>query len=420
MKSHRFPPFSPNDILLDAPDAGALREYLAQNNNIDDAILMNIGESWQGPPEGLRKRLASTPDHAHGYQLSMFGVPALRSAQFNRIVDQHELTEKQVEHLEIGITATGTRSVMYDFGEFVRSSASDISLPNYAITVSPGWDYSSTFASIGFTCVKMQISHANNFQPEFEFLRDIVSEIERTPRGSILWIINAQHNPTGANWTSDFLSNLFALILSTRDCAVLIDDAYYSASLPLKPTNALKQWLTATADRPTSTKWVQTRSFGKEFRCNGWGVGSYLSSSEIVGELAQHYASRRTYNIGATYQHALSQWLNQREHFEFVEHSRNRREINFRHFCEWSLATHNAYGLRGFCTGFVPYGIFQCPPSIDKNHFTRECMRQVGVLVSTFVDGSGTDFVRLYLDLEETVLQEGLERIASFLRKKLN
>jgi N-succinyldiaminopimelate aminotransferase len=368
----------------------------------------------------LRKRLASAPDHAHGYQLSMFGVPALRSAQFNRIVDQHQLTEKQAEHLQIGITATGTRSVMYDFGEFVRSAAGDPCLPNYAIAVSPGWDYPGTFASIGFKCIGMPITHANNFQPEFEFFKKTLQEIERTPRGSILWIINAQHNPTGANWTPDFLSDLFALVLSTRDCAVLIDDAYYPAALPLKPTNALNQWLAAIAGRPASPKWVQTRSFGKEFRCNGWGIGSYLSSPEIVGELAQHYASRRTYNIGAIYQHALAQWLNQPEYFAFVEQSQNRRESNFRRFCEWSSAMHDAYGLRGFCTGFVPYGAFQCPPSIGKNDFIRDCMRQAGVLVSAFVDGSGTDFVRLYLDLEEAVVQQGLERIAGFLREKLN
>jgi N-succinyldiaminopimelate aminotransferase len=62
-------------------DAALLKQYQESGADTDALLYLSLGETWTQTAPGLREALAQNlPSYTHGYLLSPYGLPALRTA----------------------------------------------------------------------------------------------------------------------------------------------------------------------------------------------------------------------------------------------------------------------------------------------------------------------------------------------------
>ncbi|AML58682.1 pyridoxal phosphate-dependent aminotransferase [Serratia rubidaea] len=398
---------SPDDIL----NSGSLPNPLTDAQLIHDCALpdsliyLSLGETWTPPPDGLTAALQRLPAHTHGYTLSPYGLPALRQILKSYITRTHQLPADGA--YDVAVSQAGTRTAMANFAEYLLSRHNG---PQSVLVPDPGWDYSGIFAPMGFTVHRYPMLAEQDWQPVPEQLTPLM-----TPHS--LLVLNPQHNPTGVEWSPQTVTRLIQAALE-RQCAILIDDAYYALHTPgQSPTNALRT-LIEQAGSSAVPPWLAVRTLGKQFRCNGWGIGALSAAPETLTALA-HIAHRRTYGTALPLQAAMATWLQQPAADHYLDRLRQHYAANR------ELVAQRLAGLLGFpqsaihagtCTSYMR---FQVPPRLvrhgDEEYFRRLCL-SAGVLPGrgSMIEGNAPDapaYVRLHLGHTSEELERALQRL---------
>lgn len=399
-----------NDVL----DTGSLPNPLADaqllaGKPLEDLIYLSLGETWKPPAEGLVEALGRLPGHAHGYTLSPYGYPALRTALRRYIERTHDLSGS--EPFDVSVSQAGTRSAMADFAQMVQVQTGGRWT---ALLPHPGWDYAGTLDPAAFDVRHYPLRAETGWQPDVEMLAAALG-----PR--TLLVLNPQHNPTGAEWTGEIVAALIEHALE-RGAAILIDDAYYALHAPDgAATNALRL-LVERAGEEACSPWLAVRTMGKQFRSNGWGIGALAAPPQILAQMAQ-VAGRRTYGTAVPLQAAMADWLENPQSDVYVDELRqhyadNRALATLRLVRDLGFPGHAVHA--GCCTSYMR---FQVPERFvrdnDEEAYRRACLT-AGVLPGrgsmthpVLLDGSngGPPHVRLHLGHGRQTLDLAFDRL---------
>lgn len=283
------------------PDVDWLLTYLTAGAPHGEPIMLSLGETWGDTPPQLLQALRRAPAEAHGYQISMYGLPRLRRVIKEYVASTQRLPEGDT--WEAAVSWTGTRSTMRDFALLTRRNPG-----SEALAVAPAWDYGGFLEPLGLRMAYVPTRPVDGFLPTAETIRARASQV--TDLGMV--IVNAQHNPTGASWSSDVVESLIDVALE-RGAPLLIDDAYYGFPAPdSHPVSAVELLLRRLDGAPCPVPWLAVRSLGKQFQCNGWAIGSVLAEPRLLDTLVNDIRPQHTFNSGGAAQWAMAEWLEDR------------------------------------------------------------------------------------------------------------
>lgn len=423
------------DIIADSglptpyDDATLLTAYQNAGHDPADVIYLSLGETWSQVAPGLRKALSGdVPLYSHGYILSPYGLPALHRVLRSYITDTHDLAgvaDLGVDY-EVAVSQNSTRTAMFHFGRLLteEGGASAGHRP-IAIASSPGWDYAGVYTALGYDMRYFSLSPESGYQPDAEEAAALVSQARKDTRGPVLLIINAQHNPTGANWDPETVRAMIRTAVGTGG-RLLIDDAYYGVHDPdIRPTNALRILLEEVKDLPPGRRprWLAVRSLGKQFNSNGWGIGAMTGSVDTITPLLTRLLPQHTYVSAVPLQAAMAEWLEDPSCGTYLAEQRAlyaaKRKRVARHLThEFGYPDHAFFA--GECASYL---LMRVPPwyhdSPDSGtDYRTYCLRQAGVLLGEAHmttpgrprnDAHG--YVRFYLGPPQRTLTEALDRM---------
>ncbi|ASU81059.1 hypothetical protein CDG81_11700 [Actinopolyspora erythraea] len=419
--------FGPEHLPDRLVDAELVESYRASGGSPEELIYLSLGESWSGAPAGLRGALSEeVPDHAHGYTLSPHGLPELRRALRRHIVTTHDLVPEPDtrSNYEVAVSSNGTRDAMFDFGRLLSASGGHeadrvVLLPN------PGWDYSGVFEPLGFRVLPYEVSEQDGYRPDVDSVARLLRESRNSrPHALLLLVLNPQHNPTGADWGTGPVRELIRAALRNR-AALLVDDAFYAVHDPgADPTNTLGMLLAEASRSELGTRfpWLAVRTLGKQFHCNGWGLGALTAHPDTLRDLARQ-AHQHSYGAAVPLQAAMAGWLADSASAAYLESSRRdyadkRGHVARRLVRELGYPEHA--GFPGRCTSYVRLRVpewFSCfsePASV----YRKRCLHEAGVLLGEgsmvsepALSAPASSHVRFFLGPRQRELDAALDRI---------
>ncbi|MGH8794365.1 MAG: aminotransferase class I/II-fold pyridoxal phosphate-dependent enzyme [Stackebrandtia sp.] len=374
------------------PDVELLARYLKSERPHQDPICLSFGETWSQVAPGLAERLASDPIHSHGYQLSQYGLPALRLRVRDQIRDGHRLpeTSQPGRDYEVAVAWNGTRSAMFDFGRLIRDQDAPADQTPVAVVAGPSWDYEGVFSCQGYRVRYHRLRPERGFQPCVDELEALCADVASRPDERLaLLVVNAQHNPTAVNWDPKFVAASIAAA-AERGAAVLIDDAYYAVhDDDVLPTSALSILLDLLPDLPAATRrrWLAVRSFGKQFHSNGWGIGALTAGPQTLDLLVNRYRLHNSLMYGGSYQHAMNSWLADDASQEFLARQRTtfrQRRKMIGEFLTDRLGYPDDQIHLGECSSYLMFAVPReyILSTNPAERFRRDCFAATGVLLA--------------------------------------
>ncbi|MFG2004973.1 aminotransferase class I/II-fold pyridoxal phosphate-dependent enzyme [Spirillospora sp. NPDC048911] len=404
-------------------DTAWVDEYLQAGSAHGEPIYLSVGETWSQAPDGLTRLLgAEMPDHVHGYVISQYGLPALLRVLRSYIPRTAGLPGDvgASGDFDVAVACSGTRNSMYDFGRLIRDRARGRPV---VIMYAPGWDYHGVFHGLGFRFTYLPLRPDEAFQPRPADLEEELRDLD-VP-GDAIVVVNAQHNPTGMNWDEDNVRRILGAAAGAG-ANILIDDAYFGVTDPGTPATSALRLLLEDRPRP-SGRWLAVRSLGKQFNCNGWGVGSIAAGPDTIDELVNRYLANRSFTCAVPLQYAMAQWLESEASRTYLDW--------FRRLCAENRALVNDFLVRelkypaesfqaGSCTSYL---VFPIPPAYQEHadgvhRYRRDCFNETGVLLGagTMTPESSTDqnrpdpfpYARMFLAPSSDTVITALRRMA--------
>jgi N-succinyldiaminopimelate aminotransferase len=281
------------------------------------------------------------------------------------------------------------------------------------LAVAPAWDYGGIFEPMGFQTAYVPFDPTERSGPNVEGARAAAAMVT----GNLaMVVINAQHNPTGANWSPELVAALIEIAID-RKAAILVDDAYYGLCQTVAPvTSALEILLTRLAGEPSPVPWLGVRSLGKQFRCNGWGLGAIVAEPALLDDLVNDVRPQHTFNYGIHLQWAMAQWLRDRQGVDhYLERQRAETAEKRAAVCDWLPARTRDRVIAGPA---APYVLYPVPRGMDVTTYLRRAVFECGVVLSDawplarIGETASTGYVRMYLGPDLLTLRTACGRLA--------
>ncbi|MDI5961132.1 pyridoxal phosphate-dependent aminotransferase [Streptantibioticus silvisoli] len=393
------------------PDVAWLQEYLAGGAPAGEPMMLSLGETWDHTPAALLQALREVPSTSHGYQISMYGLPLLRNVLKEYVADTQRLP--RTAEWEVAVGWTGTRSAMRDFAVLVaRERAAQGLGPGTVLAVAPAWDYAGFAEPLGFTTAYVPFDPAAADGPSPADVRTAVAGL---PAGELsVVVVNAQHNPTGANWSPQQVEALLDAA-AEHGAAVLVDDAYYGVCPPGETVTSALEILLSRPHDSRGGRWLGVRSLGKQFHCNGWALGALIAAPDTLDTLVNDLRPQHTFNYAIHLQWAMAQWLADRPAVEEYLRGEQAATAEKRAAVLARLAPDSA--RRAIAGPAAPYVLFPVPDGMELGDHLRRCVLECGVLLSDAWPlartGSTerTGYARMYLGPDLDVLMAAVDRL---------
>lgn len=404
-------------------------ENFLKNKSTFTPIPLALGETWERVPKQLLDYLGETETYESGYQISMYGLPSFRRELKKYVFKSEKVSTNFGTKIEVGVTWNGTRSSMVDFGRYMLDKQSNQkgSKPVF-ITTDPAWDYDGVFLPLGYSSRKILLTPEKNFTPTIDDFRDLLSNIENNNQEYLSFIvINAQHNPTGNNWSKELIEGIIKLSAQYK-CGLLIDNAYYGSTsdennYKSSPLQILEENWNVITSSSTEDLIFGVRSLGKQFHCNGWGIGAIWATPSVLDEIVNAYRTTHSYNYNAIFQKAMEKWLASADSIKYLEdlhQEKSRKDL----FLQKAFTEHLNYPTTSLHIGtYSPYVIFEVPRKyqVQQNSvsiFIKELFNETGILVTDCwaiprnENNEGhLKYARMYTGVSENVLNDALNRM---------
>ncbi|MEV6983648.1 pyridoxal phosphate-dependent aminotransferase [Sphaerisporangium sp. NPDC051017] len=425
------------DLPTGFTDVAMMHRYLDAGSPAGDIIYLGFGETWTNVAPGLAAALATPlPSHSHGYVISQYGLPRLQRILRSYISATHRLPSgiEAGRDYEVAATSGGTRNTMFDFLRMLRNdpTVGAVDRPDQTpvlVAPLPGWGYAGIADSLGYRTRFLPLRDDEGCQPSLEAFDELLDSVMADPRHKLaVVVINAQHSPTAINWPADTVRHLIRRTLHAG-AAVLIDDAYYAVHDPgLTPTSALRLLLEELEHAPPAARrrWLAVRSLGKQFHCNGWGLGAATADPATLDTLLNTIQLHRGFAAAVPLQEAMGTWLENPEAQHYLDHMNQQyaaKRAAIGEFIRRNLAYPPDACQLGECTAFLRMKIpFPGPRDGESlEAFREECLNRTGVLLG--IDRWATDpsgaaaqepaNFRVFLGPPQEVLIEALARLAA-------
>ena len=380
------------------PDVAWLTEYLEAGAPAGEPIMLSLGETWSQTPPQLVAALRAVPPDSHGYQISMYGLPLLRRLVKDYVADTQRLPRDG--SWEVAVSWAGTRSAMRDFAVGLRRGT--------VLAVAPAWDYAGVFEPMGFSSAYVPFDPAQHSGPSAADIRAAADAVDDLA----MVVINAQHNPTGANWAPSLVEALIEVAIE-RGAAILVDDAYFGMC-PVPATSAMEILLNRLGGRPSPVPWVGVRSLGKQFRCNGWALGVIIAEPGPLDDLVNEVRPQHTFNYAIHLQWAMAQWLAERAAVTaYLEGQQDETAVKRAAVLSWLPPAVRARTIAGPAAPYLLY-----PVDLGVTEYLRCAVVECGVVLSDawplarIGDTGSTGYVRLYLGPTLDSLLQARDRLS--------
>ncbi|PXX71769.1 N-succinyldiaminopimelate aminotransferase [Nocardia tenerifensis] len=412
----------PAHAVLGDPDLPATLDDIALLHAHDatdprEVVYLSLGETWSRAPAALIRHLAEVPAYSHGYIVAPHGLPALHTVLRRFVVDTHRLENLVPEDdFEVAVTQNGTRDAMFDYARLLLD-APGAGRPQ-VVCSAPGWDYPGVFAPLGYRVRRFPLDPAAGYQPDPAHIRAMLHVAAREARGAAtVLVINAQHNPTGAQWDSRTVTALLDAAADTG-AAVLVDDAYHGLCDPPGPiVDVLRTVLTHYRD---AMAWLAVRSLGKQFHCNGWGIGVLTGAPDTVSAMVNRQLGHHAFVSSVPLQAAMAAWLMtpaQRVYSAAIAREYRDKRARVAEALHTVLGFPRDAVFRGTAT---PYLRTRVPPSYTgpdaEYRYRRDCLTRAAVLPGSGDMGAQTPtdppYIRFYLGAPEPDLSVAVCRMA--------
>lgn len=410
-------------------DTKHLIKYLHESpwkENEQDLILLALGETWEKISPKLVDLLNETSKEEHGYLMSMYGLPELRNSLKKYISSDEKWPDTSV--LELAVNLSGTRNAMIDIGKYILDimPAYKKNLTPYFISTNPGWDYEGVYNPLGFKSKLINLNPESGFQININDFDMAIKEIEKDPNGFLaLIIINPQHNPTGNNIDESVIRSIINMVAS-QGCGLLIDNAYYGSTHYQEKTSALKvvieEW-DMIVKNDIDHLIFATRTLGKQFHCNGWGIGALIASPNTLDVLVNYYRPIHSYNYFGFLQSTMSKWISSKESSQYLINNSTeliKKQEYISDFFKYQLN----YPLEKFHIGkYTPYMLFEIPPRYQKcpqslEYYIEDLFFKTGVLLTDCWAKPRSEtlsgdlyYVRMFTGVDEEKLKIALNRM---------
>ena len=380
-----------NPTLRELKPSG-IRRYFDMANELDDVIMLTIGEPDFSTPWHIRQKGIETLERGKTWYSPNAGLLPLRQA-----IAGYVKRNWQVEYdgaSEVLVTVGGSEAIDLAIRALV-SPGDEVIIPSPSFVC-----YEPLAKMAGGTPVIINTRAENAFRLTAEELRAAI-----TPRTKLL-ILPFPNNPTGAVMRREHLEEI-AEVLRDTDIFVMSDEIYGDL------TYGSESHVSFASIAGMRERTVLVNGFSKAFAMTGWRMG-YVCAPQPIMEQMLKLHQFAIMCAPTTAQHAA---------IEAMEHGDDdvramRDEYNTRR--QYIVDELNKMGL----TCFNPEGAFYVFPSIQKTGMTSEefCekllySKRVAVVPGTAFGAAGEGFLRISYCYSLKHIMEAMKRMREFLEE---
>src|SRR4030043_940946 len=246
----------------------------------------------------------------------------------------------------------------------------------------------------------MPLKEENDFLPDFEAIPDEVAD-----KAKLMWL-NYPNNPTGGTADIDFFQE--AVHFAQRHGLAVCHDAPYTeiAFDGYKPPRFLQL--------PEATKiGVEFHSLSKTYHMTGWRIGMGVGNADMVNALFKAKSN-------------LDSGIPDEVQYAAVEAPRGSQEHIAKHNAIFQRRRDklakvlNEVGLKARIPMATFYIWAKIPQGYTSVDFTKKLLDEVGIAVTpgTGYGKEGEGYVRFSLTISDNRLEEGVNRLSSWHRRR--
>lgn len=371
-----------NSALFDLKRS-AIREFNRMARETPGCISLTLGEPDFNTPDPVKAAAKKSLDLNETHYIENNGSKALREAiaEFER---GHSHTDYTPEEIIVTVGATeGLFTALFG----IINPGDEVIVPTPAFGL-----YESIITMCRGVFVPLDTSK-NGFQITQGMLEGAITDKTKAI------IINTPNNPTGCILNQDSLSSVRKAV-SGRPIFVITDDVYNQ----LVYTD---DYSSLAAEKELRSKLIVIQSFSKPYAMTGWRAG-YMMCDRAIKERLELVHQFTVVSSSSISQRACIEALAWDPH-EMRDTYRRRRDYTYNRLISMGLDV------------VKPQGAFYAFPSISRfgmssTEFCTRMVREGKVAAVPGVCFEADDHIRLSYCCADEKLEEGLNRIESFIR----
>lgn len=380
-----------NPTLQELKPSG-IRRFFDMANELDDVIMLTIGEPDFSTPWHIRQKGIETLERGKTWYSPNAGLLPLRKAIADYVKRHWNVSYDGTS--EVLVTVGGSEAIDLAIRATVQEG-DEVIIPSPSFVC-----YEPLAKMAGATPVVVPTKAENAFRLTADELRAAI-----TPRTKLL-ILPFPNNPTGAVMRREHLEEI-AEVLRGTDIFVMSDEIYGSLTYGDEPH------VSFAAIDGMQERTILVNGFSKAFAMTGWRMGYACAPQPIMQQMVKLHQFA-IMCAPTTAQHAALEALEHGD--EDVREMRD--EYNTRR--QYIVDELNKMGL----TCFNPEGAFYVFPSIQKTGMTSEefCekllhSKRVAVVPGTAFGDAGEGFLRISYCYSLKHIMEAMKRMREFLEE---
>lgn len=360
-----------------------LREVAQLQAQGHPIINMGIGSPDLQPQEEVVAALVDSLSlpKAHQYQ-SYQGLPELRAGFKHFYETIYQVGSTNLDFLPLMGSKEGIMHLALTF----LDEGDQVLIPN------PGYPtYAAVCNLVKAKAVYYDLVEKNNYQPDFEALEQLdLSAVK------MMWV-NYPHMPTGAKATQETLEKIIAF--GKKHQILIVNDNPYSLILNNQPQSIFN--IAGAEDIA-----LELNSLSKSFNLSGWRVGVVVGHPNFLNDVLKvksNFDSGMFFGVQKGAIKALEAPVSWFEKINLVY--KKRQELIFLLAKALNLTFDEAAtGMFVWC---------KLPVGVDANAFVDDLLYNKHIFITPghIFGSNGKDYVRFSLCVEESKIQEALNRI---------
>lgn len=361
----------------------------------EDVLSFSAGEPDFDTPEMIKDEAIRALKSGFTKYTAVAGIPQLKEAIKDKLLRENHIAYDSDEI----IVSNGAKHSLFNVFQALINEGDEVIIP------APYWvTYPELVTFSGGKPVIVQTTETHQFKITPKQLKAAL-----TPKTKI-FVLNTPSNPTGMVYTQDELEAL-AAVLKDSDVWVVSDEMYEKLVYGVKFCSA------AAISEDMLYRTITINGLSKSVAMTGWRIGYLACKDKKLIKLMDNLQSQCTSNINSITQKASIVALKGEVDTE-IEDMRIAFEERMRFACD---ALNNIQNLsvkepQGAFYLFINISALN-PYGQDSMRFCKDLLKEQGVALVPGCAFGMEGFVRLSFACSLEQLQDGISRIAQFVKK---